>query len=192
MMSRGTYSGGHTVIKADGSFGSYDPAENRDFAKPVRKKKPKQASKVAKSPKKTKPVKTLSLVEQRKALLNAAADARVALRPPGMKFPKNIGDEVKRDVARIGTIEDWAAKQVGFAELVRKKKEKKKAKGKVKEAVAPAKEAPAKIISAEGNPVLSDTKSRIARLTSEISQAKEFIRLAEKEIERLRGASDEL
>lgn len=180
-MSRGGYSGGHTIVRADGSFSSYDPAESRYEPKRKRKKTTKSAKKASKS------VKSLSLGEQRKSLLNIAADARVSNSKKSLKFPKNIGDEVKQDVDRIGTIEEWAAKQAGFDELVEKKLQKKQDRKKRRE--KPANSKPVEVVVKQPRAVhkqKSDAQ-RIALLKSEISQAEEFIRLAENEIKRLQS-----
>jgi hypothetical protein len=135
--------------------------------------------------------KPLPLAAQRKMLLNIAADARVSNRKQGLKFPKNIGDEVQQDVSRIGTIEAWAAKQAGFHELVKTKLQKKQAKERRKnKAAGPVQvEVVAKRQRAVQKP--EPDKGRIAFLKSEIAQAQEFIRFAEKEIKRLESEAGE-
>lgn len=184
-MSRGHYSGGHTIIRADGSFGSYDPAETRYEPKKSQKKKAKPSKKTVKQSK------SLPLAAQRKMLLNIAADARVSNRKQGLKFPKNIGDEIQQDVARIGTIEAWASKQAGFNELVKTKLQKKQARGRRKtKASGPVQvEVVAKRQRAVQKP--EPDKDRIAFLKSEIAQAQEFIRFAEREIKRLQSEADQ-
>ena len=182
-MSRGSYVGGHTIIRANGSFGSYDPAETKNIPNRDQKKKPKRANRPGKVKK------PMSLPEQRKFLLNLAADARVSNRKPGPKFPKNITIEMQEEVARTGSIDAWAATQTGFAELVKSKiikkalkdnrKSKSKSKSKTQVSVEIVKKKPH-----------SDHKSapdteRIAFLKSEIAQAQAFIRQAEKEIDLL-------
>jgi len=183
-LSRGAYSGGHTIIRKDGSFASYDPAETRYEQKRTRKKKAKPPKK---SVKRSKP---LSLTAQRKTLLNIAADARVSNRTQGLKFPKNIGVEVQQDVARIGTIEQWASKQVGFNELVKNKLQKRQAKEKRKNKSAGL--VPVEVVAPRSRPVQKSERDKnpIAFLKSEIAQAQEFIRLAEKEIKRLQCEAD--
>lgn len=184
-MSKGTYSGGHTIIRTDGSFGSYDPAETRYEPKRPQNKK-------TKSPKKTvKQSKPLPLAAQRKTLLNIAADARVSNRKQGLKFPKTIGEEVQKDVARIGTIEAWASKQTGFNELIKKKLQKKQAKERRKN----KSESPVLVEVVTQRPRAAPKpepdKNRIALLKSEIAQAQEFIRFAEREIKRMQSEADQ-
>ncbi|WP_144430668.1 hypothetical protein [Jannaschia donghaensis] len=182
-MSKGSYSGGHTIIRADGSFGSIDPAETRYEPKRAQKNK-------AKKPKKAvKPSKPLPLAAQRKMLLNIAADARASNRKQGLKFPKNICDEVQQDVARVGTIEAWASKQAGFNDLVKTKVDKKQAKAKRKSNTA----GPVQVeVVAKRQRAIQKPKpdnNRIAFLKGEIAQAREFISLAEKEIKHLESGS---
>ncbi|MFG5381727.1 hypothetical protein [Yoonia sp. R2-816] len=182
-LRRGSYSGGHTIIRADGSFGSFDPAETRYEPKRAQKNKTKRPKKAVK------PSKPLPLAAQRKMLLNIAADARVSNRKQGLKFPKNIGDEIQQDVARAGTIEAWASKQAGFNELVKTKLQKKQAKAKRKSNTA----GPVQVeVVAKRRRAVQKPKpdlDRIAFLKDEIAQAREFISLAEKEIKHLESGS---
>ncbi|WP_299567514.1 hypothetical protein [uncultured Sulfitobacter sp.] len=146
--------------------------------------KTKSAKKAAKQ------IMPLSLSAQRKILLNIAADARVSNRKQGLKFPKNIGDEVQQDVARIGTLEAWVSKQAGFNELVKKKLQKKQERENRKDKSAIAK--PLEVVVKRPRTVHKQepNSKRIALLKSEIAQAQEFIRCAEKEIKRLQGEGD--
>lgn len=184
-MSKGTYSGGHTIIRADGSFGSYDPAETKGERTRQQKNNSKPAKKVVKQSK------PLSLAAQRKLLLNIAVDARVSNRRPGLKFPKNIGGEVQQDVARVGSIEAWASQQVGFNDLVKKKLRKKQVKDARKN--KSANPVPVEVVNRRPRAIQKSKpdKNRIAFLKSEIAQAQEFIRFAEKEIERLQSEADQ-
>lgn len=179
-MSRGCYSGSHTIVRADGSFSSYDPAESR--YEPIRKNNRTKSAKNA-----VKQVKPLSLGAQRKSLLNIAADACVLNRKLGLKFPKNIGDEVQQDVARVGTIEAWASKQDGFNELVKNKLQKKQERERRKDRAATSKPLKNFVKRTRTFHKQEPDPKRIALLKREIAQAQEFIRCAEKEIRRLQG-----
>lgn len=184
-MHRGTYSGGHTIKRADGSFRSYGLAEPRNGSKRLKNKKNKSLKETVKQSK------LQSLAEQRKTVLNIAADSLVSNGKQARKFPRNIGDEVRRDVARIGTIEAWVSKQAGFNELVQKKLQKKKAKERRKnKSKSPV---PVEVVTRGplAAPKPEPDKTRIAFLEREIAQAQEFIRFAEKEIKRLKSEADQ-
>lgn len=182
-MGRNYYNGGHTIIRADGSFGSYDPAEITHET--VKTNNPpngihKKSSESAK--KRVNAKKPLSLSEQRKTLLNMAADARVSNKKLGLKFPKSIKEDLQQEVTRVGSIDAWGPLQIGFSDMVRKKIQKKTLKEKLTS--RSEKSDWVEVIKNDSAPTQASRIDidRIAFLKDEIAEAEQFIRVAKKEI----------
>lgn len=178
-LSNGSYRGGSSIIKRGGSFGSFDPAESKNTVRAPKKKTAPPSKGIPK------PQPPQSLQVQRKSLLDMAANAAVSKKKKKLKFPKNISDEVKRDVARIGSIAEWASKQKGFKALVEGKLERRNTRALRSQADPKPKNRETRSDNSTGQKFRSSNMRRIKKLRSEITEAKDFIRITEKEINRL-------